>query len=241
MRMQKAYQRIDWENYPSENTPLNETNLNKMDVALNEIDNRLINHDTTKLNVTVANDMVKEVSFDEATGIFTITKLNGSAVAINTNLEKLAVNFVYDRTNQQLVITLDDGTKQYVDMSAILTQYEFVESDTIYFEITTDGNVKASIKNGSITPEMLRPDYLADIKVQAEIATQKATEAATQSSKATTEADRASTEADRAAQYADIVAPGFYVDIDTMTLYIKDGVGVDFVIADDNTLCWKIA
>lgn len=43
--MQKAYNRIDWENYPSGKTPLNETNLNKMDVAIDELDNRIIGLD----------------------------------------------------------------------------------------------------------------------------------------------------------------------------------------------------
>lgn len=55
------------------------------------------------------------------------------------------------------------------------------------------------------------------------------------------EADRSTTAADRAAQYANIVAPGFYVDPDTMCLYKKSGVGVDFQVFNDNVLCWKIA
>lgn len=40
--MQKVYERIDWENEPSTNTPINETNLNKMDYALNEVDGRVV-------------------------------------------------------------------------------------------------------------------------------------------------------------------------------------------------------
>lgn len=42
MAYTKAYTRIIWRNDPSTDTPLNETNLNKMDAALNEIDNRVI-------------------------------------------------------------------------------------------------------------------------------------------------------------------------------------------------------
>jgi len=45
--MQKAYNRILYENYPSEATPLNETNMNKMDAALDELDNRIINMNLT--------------------------------------------------------------------------------------------------------------------------------------------------------------------------------------------------
>lgn len=54
------------------------------------------------------------------------------------------------------------------------------------------------------------------------------------------EADRSRVEADRASQYANIVAPGFFVDLSTMTLHIKAGVGVDFKVFDDNIFCWRI-
>lgn len=40
--MQKVYSRINWENEPSTNTPLSESNLNKMDYALDQIDNRVV-------------------------------------------------------------------------------------------------------------------------------------------------------------------------------------------------------
>lgn len=54
-----------------------------------------------------------------------------------------------------------------------------------------------------------------------------------------TDADRAKEEADRASQYSQIIAPGFYFDINTATLYMKGGAGVDFIV-DNATLYWKI-
>ena len=54
-------------------------------------------------------------------------------------------------------------------------------------------------------------------------------------------AGQASREADRAAQYASIEAPGFLGDLEEMALYMKAGVGVDFVGTADAELCWKIA
>lgn len=336
--MQKAHGRINWENYPSEKTAVNETNLNKMDTALDEIDNRVITLDTTKATKVEVSELFSGVAFDESTGIITFTRKNGSQITIDTKLEKLAINFAYDHVEEKLVITLDDGTKQYVDLSALITVYEFLDSDTIAFVIE-GGKVKAIVKEGSIQGKHLQPDYLADITVQTEIATQKAGEAsdsadaallsqqasaaseqvakdsetvaikkageasssafaaaeserkaleykqaselsqqaaeasekaskesetiATQkageaaasassaqkskdtavakASESLTQANRAQTEANRAAQYSSIVAPGFYVDIDSMSLYMKTGVGVDFIVADGNKLCWKIA
>lgn len=55
------------------------------------------------------------------------------------------------------------------------------------------------------------------------------------------EADRAKTEADRAEQYSYITAPDFYLDLENMELYMKDGVGVDFIIDEDNILYWAVA
>ena len=177
MSYQKTYGRINWENYPSDKTPLNEANLNKIDYAVNEVDNRILELDVKKLDLAVANGMVKSLTYNQANGVFTITYLNGSSDTIDTKLEKLAVNFSYDPTAQQLIITLDDGTTQKVDMSALITQYEFSDTDTVAFSVDGDGKVSADVKNGSITEDKLQPDYLADIKVQAANAQNSATAA----------------------------------------------------------------
>ena len=166
MAMQKVYSPINWENYPSDSTPINETNLNKIDSAIDSIDNRVISIDTTKASKSEVSSLVSEITYDEDTGAFTITKMNGSSFTIDTKLERIAINFAYDPVNEQIIITLDDGTKQYIDLSALITQYEFLESSTIAFEVDSTGKVSAKIKNASVTEEMLQPNYLADIKVQ---------------------------------------------------------------------------
>ncbi len=165
--MNKAYERINWENYPSEKTPLNEDNLNKIDVALDEVDNRVVAQETTKLDKATANTMVKDVAFDETTGIFTITFLNGVTKTLDTKLEKIATNFHYDYATQKLILTLVDGTTQEIDMKALITQYEFENSAYISWTITSDGKIKADIINGSITADKLQPNFLADVTLQA--------------------------------------------------------------------------
>ena len=163
--MQKIYSRINWENFPSEKTAVNESNLNKMDLAIDNLDDRVVAMDASKVDLTKANDLVEEILWDESNGTLTVVKMNGSRAVIDTKLEKLAVNFTYNPQTQQLVITLDDGTVQNVDLSALITEYEFLDSDTIAFEIA-DGKVKAIVKNGSITEDKLQPNFLADVKVE---------------------------------------------------------------------------
>lgn len=177
--MQKAYNRTYWENYPSDKTAVNQYNLNNIETGLNEIDDRVITLDTTKATKVEVSSLFSDVVFDEGTGVITFTRKNGAVVSIDTKLEKLAVNFGYDPATERLIITLDDGTKQYVDLSALITQYEFVDTATIGFEIQPDGKVKANVLDGSITEDKLQPDYLADIRVESAKAEASATAAAT--------------------------------------------------------------
>lgn len=193
--MNKAYGRINWENYPSGETPLNESNLNKMDAAIDEIDDRVIIHETTKATKTEIATLVESISFEESTGIFTIAKKNGSVLKIDTKLEKIAVNFSYDKSTEQIILTLIDGTKQYIDLSVLITQYEFIDTGTIGFEITAEGKVKATVLDGSITEDKLQPNYLADIKVEVAKA-QKSQSAAAQSEKNAKNSENAAKESE---------------------------------------------
>ena len=164
--MEKAYSRINWENYPSEATPLNESNLNRIDYATNEIDNRVIALDTTKLSKTDANGLVQAININNQTGTITITKMDGTTVSLETNLSKISTNWAYNTTTQQLELTQSDGTIAYVNLSDLIQQNEFTDSNTIAFTVAS-GIVTASIKAHSITDEHLQTDYLADIRVAA--------------------------------------------------------------------------
>jgi hypothetical protein len=207
--MNKTYGRINWENYPSDETPLNESNLNKIDVATDEIDNRVITLDTTKATKEEVSTLVQDVAFEEKTGIITIVKKNGSKVTIDTQMEKIAVNFSYNAGTQQIILTLIDGTKQYIDLAALITQYEFLESDTVAFSIDSAGKVSAIVKEASIQEKHLRPNYLADIKV--EVAKAQASQSAAAKSEsnakasetaAATSESNAATSATKAQSYA---------------------------------------
>ena len=166
MAYQKIYSREHWENFPSEKTAINRNRLNNIEGGIDAIDDRVCALDTTKVDLTKANELVEEILLDESNGTLTVVKMNGSRAVIDTKLEKLAVNFSFDEANQRLVIILDDGTKQYVDLSAFVTPFEFKDGDVIYFEVVGGNLVSAGIKDGTISEEKLRPNFLADIKIK---------------------------------------------------------------------------
>ncbi len=180
----KIFNRINWLNRPNTNTPLNATNLNAGDSAIDKLDDRIITLDTVKADMQVVNGMVADITLNDADGVITVTYKNGSTKTYDTNLEKIATNFTYDYLTQRLVLTLSDGSKQYVDMSALITQYEFKDSTTIAFSVDSTGKISASIKNGSITDSMLETGYLAKITAQATKAESMANSATTSSNSA---------------------------------------------------------
>ena len=252
MAYQKIYSQIGYKNFPSEDTPLNETNMGAMDRAIDEIDNRIVAMDVAKVDLTKANELVKEILWNESNGTLTVVKMNGSKSVIDTKLEKLAVNFKYDPQTQQLVITLDDGTVQNVDLSALITQYEFLEGDEIVFEVTSNGKVKPMIKGGSITEDKLQPNFLADIKVEvtkAETASESSSKFADASNASSVEskkqADISKEYADKAKEYTDNLdkkaqLATFDVNEDGELVYTDNSRDI-FSVDNDGNLNWEVA
>lgn len=245
MAYQKIYSREYWENFPSEKTAINQSRLNNIEGGIDAIDDRVCALDTTKVDLTKANELVKEILWDESNGTLTVVKMNGSKAVIDTKLEKLAVNFKYNPQTQQLVITLDDGTVQNVDLSSLITEYEFLDSDTIAFAIGSDGKVSAIVKEGSIQEKHLRPDYLADIKVESAKAVNSATNAKASETNAAKSATDAKDSADRAQEIENeinkkLIMTEFDVNEDGELIY-TDNSAYNFVVDNDGNLNWEVA
>lgn len=181
--MQKAHDAAKnnyWRNYPNISTPIVQDELNRNESTVDVIDDRVITLDTTKANQTDLLQSLKTVSYTQGTGTFTFTFWNGSTIVIDTDLEKIPVNFDYDDDPtsahyQNLILYLVDGTIKYVDLSSMITQFEFINSPTIRFTVNNNGEVQANVIDGSITGAKLQPNYLADITTQANAAAASAT------------------------------------------------------------------
>ena len=171
--MDKAYSRINWQDEPSVASPINAVNLNKMDSALNTIDNRVVQFDTSKANQSDLTASLRKVEYDQTSGTFTFTYWNGNTLTVDLNIEKIPVSFTMSAEG---IITMinTDGTTYTADVGYLIKTYTFQDSDEINFHVTIDssGNktISASIANGSILGTKLQPNYLADIILQAQAA-----------------------------------------------------------------------
>ena len=168
----KKYARINWKNRPSTATALGATNLNRMDVFLNEVDNSLIEFEARKLNISTANSMIASLAIDIDSGIITATQLDGTIFTWDLNLENIPVSFSLSEDGI-LTMTTEDGTEFTTNISELIKDYVFEDSDTIAFtkefvkdETDTKGSyrVTAIVKSGSINQTHLDPDYRSDIQ-----------------------------------------------------------------------------
>ena len=168
MAMNKVYTRINWEDYPSENTDIDEINLNKMDSAIDALDNRIILQDALKVDKSSINGNIADWTMDETTGVITITKYNGEKIIFDLNIEKIPVGFSMS-DDGIITMTTEDGTQFTSDIGSMIPVLTFEDSATIAVSVTGTGKNKTysfSIKTGSVTDDMLQPNYLADIRVE---------------------------------------------------------------------------
>lgn len=168
MALNKVYTRINWEDYPSENTDLDAYNLNQMDSAIDALDNRIISQDALKVDKSAINGNIADWTMDETTGVITITKYNGEKVIFDLNIEKIPVEFSMS-DDGIITMTTEDGTQLKADIGSMIPVLTFEDSATIAVSVTGTGKNKTysfSIKTGSVTDAMLQPNYLADIRVE---------------------------------------------------------------------------
>lgn len=168
MTLNKVYTRINWEDYPSENTDIDEINLNKMDSAIDALDNRIISQNALKVDKSAINGNIADWAMDETTGVITITKYNGEKIIFDLNIEKIPVGFSMS-DDGIITMTTEDGTQFTADIGSMIPVLTFEDSSTIAVSVTGTGKNKTysfSIKTGSVTDDMLQPNYLADIRVE---------------------------------------------------------------------------
>lgn len=168
MALNKVYTRINWEDYPSENTDLDAYNLNQMDSAIDALDNRIISQDALKVDKSAINGSIADWTMDETTGVITVTKYNGEKVIFDLNIEKIPVGFSMS-DDGIITMTTEDGTQFTADIGSMIPVLTFEDSATIAVSVTGTGKNKTysfSIKTGSVTDNMLQPNYLADIRVE---------------------------------------------------------------------------
>lgn len=128
--MIKAFKLFFWQNSPSVNTPLGENLLNQVNVALDEVDTRVVNLDFSKANQTDLLTTVDDLSYNESTGAFTVSKKNGTTKKINTNIayyanQAKASADKAESLNSESKEVLDEAKSTLVEVNKKITETTF--------------------------------------------------------------------------------------------------------------------
>lgn len=103
---------------------------------------------------------IKNVLFDQKTGVFTFTKQDDSKIIIDTHLERVVTNFIYDEDSRSLVLSLEDGTKQTIPMAAFIDDYIGVDGVEIQISVSNNNEIEAILKNGVVSELKLTDDVI---------------------------------------------------------------------------------
>lgn len=257
MKMPKIfYTVVGWLDFPSISTPVCQRNLRHMDNGILQCAQYILALFEDKAEKSDMDTMVQSITLDPKSGILTVTQRNGSAKTYDLAIEKVVANF-YITDDNELVLILDDGTEQTIDLTRFV--YDVDSTATISMKIK-NRVITAEIIDGSVTMDKLEKSimqtlrqYMLDAQAAADLAknynllseshshggTGVRPGEATDNSKYYSEI--AKMESDKAASYAEMTFPEFFLDFSDGHLYCKQGKNVEFYIDGNGHLIVEVA
>lgn len=235
--MQKAYSRIIWENEPSEATPLNERNLNKMDYALDIIDNRVIDYSQYKEDAaeSAAEALASQQAAAQSELNAAKSELAASVSEVNAaQSEQNAAQSEYNTAQSEQNAAQSEINAAQSESKAKQSE-TFADNWRLLSESHNHGNT--GVRTGEDTDNS---EYWSkQSRIYSDNSANSATDSATSASASETSRNEAQLILDQIKSYAKIIVPNFWLDVDTGILYISEDVqGIDFQLDDDTGILY---
>lgn len=151
MAYQPFYEITDWQNLPSQKTPINRPNLLHAENGIKEADKRIVQLDAKKAELSLVNLLVRSIVVDAKTGVITVTQQNGTVTTYDLDIEKVIANFDITDDNV-LILTLADGTTKEVDLTKFVNTFSSTATISMSMKARV---VTAEIIDGSVTMDKL--------------------------------------------------------------------------------------
>lgn len=129
----KTYTRVNFQNYPSTSTPLNATNLNKMDKGIDDLDDEVV---TVKNAIENMNFDADAISYNNTQSGLQATDVQGAVDEINDNLAQTPIT-----KGGVTLSTIDDKLNYLVEGAHYtLVAQNTVSTQTAQYNITEGKN-----------------------------------------------------------------------------------------------------
>ena len=171
-----------------------------------DIDNRYTKLQSDTLLAEGTNSLIKDVSYESNTGVFTITKKDGSKVVIDTVIEKVPASMALKEEadgSVWLVVTNQDGSVTKTNVTSLIEDTVIADSDTVVVFSSTDAVNKVTTYTLNIKPNSLGLNHFNSELVTKFEETQNAKTAAVEAKKS---AEGYAAQAKQSAQSAEISA-----------------------------------
>lgn len=162
----KKYTRINFQNYPSTSTPLNATNLNKMDKGIDDLDDELVTVKNTIENMSFDADAI---SYDNTQSGLQATDVQGAVDEINDNLN----GFKFYPTGTELVAYIEghgwykDADGNYVIWGTATANALVEASPNTYYGRQSEEDLRG--KAGADTATPFKSDLTITVTAQGAI------------------------------------------------------------------------
>ena len=173
---------------------------------ITDIDNRYTKLESDTLLAEGTNSLIKDVSYESNTGVFTITKKDGSKVVIDTVIEKVPASMALKEETDGsvwLVVTNQDGSLTKTNVTSLIEDTVIADSDTVVVSSSTDAVNRVTTYTLNIKPNSLGLNHFNSELVTKFEETQSAKNAAVE---AKTSAENYAAQAKQSAQSAEISA-----------------------------------
>lgn len=134
-----------------------------LDNIVNNINNRYTKSETDANIATNVNSLVKSITYNSSTGVFTITKKDDTVITIDTVIEKVPASMALQEESDgsvYLVITNQDGSSTKTNVTSLIEDTIILSSDTINATSTTDGVNKTTTYTLNIKPNSVTLSHL---------------------------------------------------------------------------------
>ena len=164
--MDKLYQRINYENSPSKKTPLSEANLNKMDKALDDLDNRIIEQDAAfAKSIEEEGKKIEEVNgkVSEIAGtVATLTQSKSDAIVCSASGERITATDSADAGFEQFK-TFGKSVQEKTSGKNLAWRHltESFSTNGVTFTVDNNENI---VMNGTTTSELWVEVFRANLK-----------------------------------------------------------------------------
>ena len=141
----------------------NSTLQDSLDNIVSNINNRYTKSETDANIATNVNSLVKSITYNSSTGVFTITKKDDTVITIDTVIEKVPASMALQEESDgsvYLVITNQDGSSTKTNVTSLIEDTIILSSDTINATSTTDGVNKTTTYTLNIKPNSVTLSHL---------------------------------------------------------------------------------